>query len=40
VLERWNERNVRVKGKEYIAKTIVTTELLAEIALKYGGGMP
>ena len=29
-------KNNKLTGKEYIIKTIVTTELLAEIALKYG----
>ncbi len=34
LLSRWAEKN-RLKGKEYIVKTIVTTELLADIAEKY-----
>ncbi len=35
ILKRWQELN-RFKGKEYIVKTIVTTELLSEIASKFG----
>ena len=35
LLNRW-ENNNRYKGKEYIVKTIVTSELLIEIAKKYG----
>jgi len=34
LLKRWNE-NGKIKGNEYIVKTIVTTELLAEMARKY-----
>jgi len=34
LLLKWSE-NDKLKGKEYIVKTIVTTELLAEIAQKY-----
>lgn len=34
ILERWNELN-KFTGKEYIVKTIVTTELLCDIADKY-----
>ena len=34
LLTKWSEKG-RLKGKEYIVKTIVTTELLAEIAGKY-----
>jgi phosphoglucomutase len=34
LLYRWNETG-KIKGKEYIVKTIVTTELIAQIALKY-----
>lgn len=33
LLNKWNERGL--KGKEFIAKTIVTTELLKEIAEKF-----
>ncbi len=35
LLEKWHE-NGKLKGKEYIVKTIVTTELIADIANKYG----
>lgn len=35
LLKKWSE-NGKIKGKEYIVKTIVTTELLADIADKYG----
>ncbi len=35
ILKRWEELG-RLTGKEYIAKTIVTTELLADIAGKFG----
>jgi len=34
LLTRWSEKG-KLKGKEYIVKTIVTTELLADIARKY-----
>jgi len=34
LLNKWSEKN-KIKGKEYIVKTIVTTELLADIAKKY-----
>lgn len=34
LLTRWAEKG-KLKGKEYIVKTIVTTELLADIANKY-----
>jgi phosphoglucomutase len=34
LLAKWAEKS-KLKGKEYIVKTIVTTELLAEIADKY-----
>jgi phosphoglucomutase len=34
LLSKWSEKN-KIKGKEYIVKTIVTTELLADIAKKY-----
>ena len=34
LLRRWNELN-KLTGKEYIVKTIVTTELLFDIAQKY-----
>ena len=34
LLEKWNENGL-LKGKEYIVKTIVTTELLFDIANKY-----
>lgn len=34
LLTKWSE-NGKLKGKEYIVKTIVTTELLVEIAKKY-----
>ena len=34
LLKKWAE-NGKLKGKEYIVKTIVTTELLADIAEKY-----
>ena len=34
LLNKWSE-NGKLKGKEYIVKTIVTTELLADIAQKY-----
>ncbi len=35
LLRKWTE-NDKLTGKQYVAKTIVTTELLAEIARKYG----
>ncbi len=35
LLEKWHELG-KLKGREYIVKTIVTTELLADIANKYG----
>jgi len=35
LLSKWKE-NGKLKGKEYIVKTIVTTELLAAIANKFG----
>ena len=35
LLEKWKENNL-LKGKEYIVKTIVTTELLIDMAKKYG----
>ena len=34
LLNRWNEKG-KIKGKEYIVKTIVTTELIADIAAKF-----
>jgi phosphoglucomutase len=34
LLLKWAEKN-KIKGREYIVKTIVTTELLVEIARKY-----
>jgi phosphoglucomutase len=34
LLRRWTEKN-KIKGKEYIVKTIVTTDLIAEIAKKF-----
>ncbi|MBA7529305.1 Phosphoglucomutase [subsurface metagenome] len=34
LLTKWSEKG-KLKGKEYIVKTIVTTELLADIANKY-----
>ncbi len=34
LLYKWSEKN-KIKGREYIVKTIVTTELLADIARKY-----
>lgn len=34
LLTKWSEKG-KLKGKEYIVKTIVTTELLTEIAKKY-----
>jgi phosphoglucomutase len=34
LLHKWSESG-KITGKEYVAKTIVTTELLAEIASKY-----
>jgi len=34
LLTKWNEKGL-LKGKEYIVKTIVTTDLLADIAKKY-----
>lgn len=34
LLSKWSEKGL-LKGKEYIVKTIVTTELLADIAKKY-----
>jgi phosphoglucomutase len=37
LLEKWNE-NKKLTGKEYIVKTIVTSELLIDIANKYGVG--
>jgi phosphoglucomutase len=35
LLRKWSE-NKKITGRQYVAKTIVTTELLAEIARKYG----
>lgn len=35
LLTKWSEKG-KLKGKEYIVKTIVTTELLAAIAKKFG----
>lgn len=35
LLTRWSEKG-KLTGREYIVKTIVTTELLTEIAMKYG----
>jgi phosphoglucomutase len=35
LLERWKEKG-KITGKEYIVKTIVTTELLKELAGHYG----
>lgn len=35
VLRMWKEKD-KIKGSEYIVKTIVTTDLLANIASKYG----
>ena len=35
LLKKWKEKG-KLKGNEYIVKTIVTTELLADIADKYG----
>jgi len=35
VLQKWHEAN-RIKGREFVVKTIVTTDLLAAIAKKYG----
>jgi phosphoglucomutase len=35
LLRKWYE-NERLDGRQYVAKTIVTTELLAEISAKYG----
>ncbi len=35
LLHTWSE-NGKITGKQYVAKTIVTTELLAEMARKYG----
>lgn len=35
LLERWHSLN-KLTGSEYIVKTIVTTELLAEMAARYG----
>ncbi len=35
LLTRWSEKG-KITGREYIVKTIVTTELLTEIAKKYG----
>ncbi len=35
LIRKWSE-NGKLTGKQYVAKTIVTTELLAEIARKYG----
>lgn len=35
LLTKWNE-NGKLKGKEFIVKTIVTSELLVDIAKKYG----
>jgi len=37
LLEKWKE-NKKLTGKEYIVKTIVTSELLIDIANKYGVG--
>ena len=34
ILQRWKELN-KITGKEYVVKTIVTTELLKDIAKKY-----
>jgi phosphoglucomutase len=34
LLKRWTE-NGKIKGKEYVVKTIVTTDLIAEIAAKF-----
>ncbi|MFW5657860.1 MAG: phospho-sugar mutase [Bacteroidota bacterium] len=34
LLTKWHEKNL-IKGKEYIVKTIVTTDLIANIAKKY-----
>jgi phosphoglucomutase len=34
LLKKWSEKD-KIKGKEYIVKTIVTSELLADIAKKY-----
>ena len=35
LLERWRD-NLKLKGKEYIVYTVVTTDLLGEIASKFG----
>ena len=35
LLSKWSE-NGKLDGRQYVAKTIVTTELLADIAGKYG----
>lgn len=35
LLERWNELG-RLKGREFVVKTVVTTELIARIAQSYG----
>ncbi|MFC2098984.1 phospho-sugar mutase [Bacteroidota bacterium] len=35
LLRKWSE-NGKISGKQYVVKTIVTTELLADIARKYG----
>ena len=35
LIRKWSE-NGKLTGKQYVAKTIVTTELLADIARKYG----
>ena len=35
LLSQWSERG-KLKGKEYIVKTIVTTELIADMARHYG----
>jgi phosphoglucomutase len=34
LLSKWSESG-KIKGQEFIVKTIVTTELLADIAQKY-----
>ncbi len=35
ILRKWSE-NGKISGKQYVAKTIVTTELLTDISRKYG----
>lgn len=35
ILEQWKQKG-KIKGNEFIVKTIVTTELLSKIAFKYG----